>query len=277
MAADEVVARVNGKDITREDMDFARSEVGAQLANFPKPEQERMLVQFLIENELMASAAEEEKLDEADNFDERLAYHRRRALRDAYFDNNITGAISEKVAKQIYDDQTAKMKQEKEIHARHILVGTKEEAEEVKKELEDGADFAELAKEKSKDPSAEGGDLGYFGRGQMVKPFEDAAFKLKKGELSDPVQSQFGWHIIEVTDTRNRQVPKFDDVREAIMGRLLQAKMQETLQNLQGPAEVEIVDPEIKKALEAAAVRGEIPPGTPGLGDAGQEDVESEH
>ncbi|XSG82078.1 MAG: peptidylprolyl isomerase [Methyloligella sp. ZOD6] len=276
-AAEDIVARVNGKDITQQDLDFAASEVGGQLSSFPENERKRMLVQFVIENELMATAAEKEKLDEADNFDERLDYHRRRALRDAYYDEKVEAAISEKVAQTIYEEQAKKMKQEKELRARHILVPTKEEAEEVKKQLEDGADFAELAKEKSRDPSAENGDLGFFGKGQMVKPFEQAVFKLKKGELSDPVQTQFGWHIIEVTDERSRQVPEFDDVKEAIMGKLLQSKVQSSLRELQADAKIEILDEDVKKAMQDAAVRGEVPPGAMGGGNVGAEDVESEH
>ena len=278
MAADDnVVARVNGTDITEQDLEFAAAEVGGQLSSFPDNERRRMLVQFVIENELMSTAAEEEKLDEADSFDERLEYHRRRALRDAYYDEKIEGAISEKVAQTIYEEQAEKMKQEKELRARHILVPTKEEAEEVKKQLQDGADFAELANEKSRDPSAENGDLGFFGKGQMVQPFEQAVFKLKKGKISDPVQTQFGWHIIEVTDERSRQVPKFDDVKEAIMGKLLQSKVQSSLRELQTEAKIEILDEDIKKAMQDAAIRGEVPPGAMGAGDVGDEDVEAEH
>jgi peptidyl-prolyl cis-trans isomerase C len=276
-ADDDVVARVNGKDITEQDLNFAAAEVGGQLSSFPENERRRMLVQFVIENELMATAAEAAKLDEADNFDERLDYHRRRALRDAYYDEKIEGAISEKVAETIYEEQAKKMGQEKELRARHILVPTKEEAEEVKKQLEEGADFAELANEKSRDPSAENGDLGFFGKGQMVKPFEDAVFKLEKGDISDPVETQFGWHIIEVTDERSRQVPEFDDVKEAIMGKLLQSKVQSSLRELQTEAKIEVLDEDIKKAMQDAAIRGEVPPGAMGGEDVGAEDVEAEH
>ena len=109
------------------------------------------------------------------------------------------------------------MKPEEEIHARHILVATEAEAKEIKERLKKGEDFATVAKEKSKDPSAEGGDLGFFGRGQMLKPFEDAAFALKDGEISDPVQTQFGWHIIKVEEKRTRPLPTFDQVKDTII------------------------------------------------------------
>lgn len=276
-AADDVVARINGQDITEQDLEFAAAEVGGQLASFPESERRRMLVQFVIENELMATAAEAAKLDEAPNFEDRLDYHRRRALRDAYYDEKIEGAVSEEVAKNVYQEQAEKMKAEKEIRARHILVPTEEEAKAVKKQLEDGADFAELAKEKSRDPSAEDGDLGFFSEGQMVKPFEEAVFALDKDEISDPVETQFGWHIIQVTDERAREVPKFEDVKEAIMGKLLQSQAQNSLRELQSEAEIEILDDDIKKAMQDAAIRGEVPPGAAGGEDVGAEDVEAEH
>src|SRR6185369_745764 len=127
----------------------------------------------------------------------------------------------------LYDQKVAGMKPEEEIHARHILVSTEAEAKEIKERLEKGEDFATVAKEKSKDPSAEGGDLGFFTRGQMLKPFEDAAFSLDVGKISDPVQTQFGWHIIKVEEKRDQPLPSFDQVKEAIMAQLVQEKAQE--------------------------------------------------
>src|SRR6478609_7220625 len=186
-ADDVVVAKINGVDIKQSDLDFAASEVGAQLANFPPEDRRRMLLQFVIENELMAAAAAKAGLDSGQSFEDRLKYHRRRALRDAYFDKSVRNAVPDEEAKKVYDAKVAGMKPEEEIHARHILVATEAEAKEVKERLKKGEDFATVAKEKSKDPSAEGGDLGFFSRGQMLKPFEDAAFALKEGEISDPV------------------------------------------------------------------------------------------
>ena len=175
-ADDPVVATINGVDIKQSDLDFAATEVGAQLANFPPDDRRRMLLQFVIENELMAEAAVKAGLDSGQSFEDRLKYHRRRALRDAYFDKSVRNAVPEEEAKKIYDAKVAAMKPEEEIHARHILVATEAEAKEIQERLKKGEDFATVAKEKSKDPSAEGGDLGFFGRGQMLKPFEDAAF-----------------------------------------------------------------------------------------------------
>ena len=259
-ADDVVVAKVNGVDIKQSDLDFAASEVGAQLANFPPEDRRRMLLQFVMENELMAEAAVQAALDSGPSFEDRLKYHKRRALRDAYYDKSVRNAIPDEDAKKIYDTKIAGMKPEEEIHARHILVATEAEAKEVKERLMKGEDFATVAKEKSKDPSAEGGDLGFFGRGQMLKPFEDAAFALKVGEISDPVQTQFGWHIIKVEEKRTRPLPTFDQVKDTIISQLTAQKAKDTLKQLHDTAKIEIIDPEIKKSMQDAAVRGESGP-----------------
>jgi len=260
MADDAVVAKINGVDIKQSDLDFAASEVGAQLANFPPADRRRMLLQFVIENELMAEAATQAALESGPTFDDRLKYHRRRALRDAYYDKSVRNAVTEEEAKKVFDEKIAGLKPEEEIHARHILVATEAEAKEVEERLKKGEDFATLAKEKSKDPSAEGGDLGFFSRGQMLKPFEDAAFALKEGEISDPVQTQFGWHIIKVEEKRTRPLPTFDQVKDQIMAQLTAQKAKETIRGLNANAKIEITDPQIKKSMQDAAVRGEAPP-----------------
>ena len=256
-ADDPVVATINGVDIKQSDLDFAATEVGAQLANFPPDDRRRMLLQFVIENELMAEAAVKASLDSGQSFEDRLKYHRRRALRDAYFEKNVRNAVPEEEAKKIYDAKVAAMKPEEEIHARHILVATEDEAKEIAERLKKGEDFATLAKEKSKDANAEGGDLGWFGRGQMLKPFEDAAFALDVGQISEPVQTQFGWHIIKVEEKRDQPLPTFDQVKEAIIAQLVQAKAQEVVTGLRDSAKIEVVDPELKKSMDEAASKGE--------------------
>ncbi|MEZ5827145.1 MAG: peptidylprolyl isomerase [Hyphomicrobiales bacterium] len=259
-AEDEVVARVNGADIKQSDLDFAASEVGPRLGTIRPEDRRRVLLQFVIENELMAGAGDEENLDETDTFPARVKYHTRRALRDAFYDAEITGGVSEDDAKKIYDEKIATMTPEQEVHAKHILVETKEEAEEIAKRLKDGEDFAKLANEKSKDANAEGGDLGFFTRGQMLKPFEDAAFALDVGEISEPVQTQFGWHIIKVEEKRDQKLPTFDEVKEAIMAQLVQQKAQVVVTGLRDKAEIEILDPKLKRSMDDAALRGEAPP-----------------
>ena len=259
-AEDPVVARVDGVDIKQSDLDFAASEVGPRLGNYRPEDRKRVLLQFVIENELMAAAGKKENLDETDTFPARVKYHERRALRDAFFDASIAGAVEDKDAKQIYEEKIATMKTDQEVHARHILVGTEDEAKAVKERLVKGEDFAKVADEMSKDKNAEGGDLGFFGRGQMLKPFEDAAFALDVGEISEPVQTRFGWHIIKVEEKRDQKPPSFDEVKEAIKTQLVAQKAQVVVTGLRDGAEIEIVDPELKRSMDDAAMRGEAPP-----------------
>ncbi len=256
-ADDPIVARVNGNDIKQSDLDFAASEVGPRLANYVPADRRKVLLQYVIENELMAGAGEKDKLNEAPNFSDRVKYHQRRALRDAFFDSSIRNAVAEAEAKKIYDEKLSKIKPEQEVRARHILVETEAEAKDILERLKKGEDFAALAKEKSKDSNAEGGDLGFFTRGQMLKPFEDAAFALDVGKTSEPVQTQFGWHIIRVEEKRDQALPSFDQVKEAIIAQLVQQKAQEIVTGLRDTATIEIVDPELKPAMEG------IPSGAP--------------
>jgi len=260
-ADDPVIARVNGADIKQSDLDFAASEIGPRLGNYTPQDRKKVLLQYVIENELMATAAQTDSLDKADSFSGRVKYHERRALRDAYFDVKIHDAVTEAEAKKIYDEKIGQLKPEQEVHARHILVATEDEAKEVAERLKKGEDFATIAKEKSKDTSAEGGDLGFFGRGQMLKPFEDAAFALDAGQISAPVQTQFGWHIIKVEEKRDQKLPAFDQVKEAIIAQLVQQKAQEVVTGLRDAAKIEVVDPELKKAMDAAAAKGGGAPG----------------
>ena len=258
-ADDAVVARVNGVDIKQSDLDFAASEVGPRLANYSPEDRRKVLLQYVIENELMAEAGQKDGLDKQATFPARVKYHDRRALRDAFFDVSIVGAVSDDNAKKIYDEKIATMKPQQEIHARHILVATEEEAKKVKERLKNGEDFATVAKEVSKDTGAEGGDLGFFTRGQMLKPFEDAAFALDVGQISDPVQTQFGWHIIKVEEKRDQPLPTFDQVKDAIVAQLVQQKAQEVVTGLRDTAKIEVVDPALKKAMDNDAAQSALP------------------
>ncbi len=248
MAQESVVAKVNGRDITEADLRLAEAEIGNDLGTIPADQRRRVLVEYLIENHLFAEAAENEKLGAGPAFDERLKYWQRRALRDAYFDRSIKSSVTEADARKLYDAQISSAKAQEEVRARHILIETEVKAKEVFEKLAHGDDFSKLAKEFSKDPGSkdEGGDLGYFARGQMVPQFEDAAFKLKKGDVSQPVQSQFGWHIIKVEDRRDRGAPAFDTVKDRILASLVHRKAQEMAQNLRDKAKLEFVDPALK-------------------------------
>jgi peptidyl-prolyl cis-trans isomerase C len=246
------VAKVNGEDVTQGELRFAEAEIGTELAGVPAESRRRVLVEYLIEAHLMAQAAEKAQLAATPEFETRLKYYRMRALRDAYFEAKVRDNVGEATARTLYDDRVKAIPVQQEIRARHILVKTEDEAKKIAKEVAGGADFAESAKKYSQDSGGEGGgDLGYFTRGQMVKAFEDAAFALEKGKVSVPVQSDFGWHIIKLEDKRDRQPPSFEEVKDQITASLIQQKLQSTVQEMRDGAKIEILDADVKKAMEA--------------------------
>ncbi|HKZ95512.1 MAG TPA: peptidylprolyl isomerase [Hyphomicrobiaceae bacterium] len=258
-AQDTVMAKVNGKDITEADLALANAEIGRDLGNLPAATKRRVLVEFLIETHLFAGAAEAERLSAGPEFDKRLGYWRQRALRDAFFEKNVQGLISETLAKSIFEDKVKMLPPEEEVQARHILVDTEVKAKELAEKIAGGGDFAQLAKENSQDPGSkdEGGMLGYFGRGQMVPQFERAAFGLKIGELSAPVKSQFGWHLIKLENRRQKPPPTFDEVKDRLIGSMVQSKAQDIAGQLREKAKIEYIDLEVKKLVEEDAKKAE--------------------
>jgi peptidyl-prolyl cis-trans isomerase C len=251
-ADDKIVATVNGHAISEADLALAEAEIGNELGNLPESTRRRVLVEFMIENQLFAEAAEAEKLGSGPDFDKRMAFWRQRALRDAYFEKTVKSSIGVEAARAIYEDKVKQMKPEEEIQARHILVGSEEEAKKLIVRIQAGEDFAQLAKENSGDAGSktQGGMLGYFGRGQMVPQFEEAAFVLQVGQVSKPVQSQFGWHVIKVEDRRQKPPPSFDEVKDRLIGSMVQSRAQSIATELRGKAKIDYVDPEIKKMAE---------------------------
>ncbi len=253
LAQDTALATVNGKPVAAADLKLAETELGPELAQLPEASRRRILLEYVIENQIFADAADGAKLSTGAEYEQRMQYWRRRALRDLYFEKTIRASVSEADAKAFYDEQVKAMKPEEEVKARHILVEDEAKAKELADKLGKGGDFAALAKEFSKDPGSKenGGDLGFFAKGQMVPEFEAAAFALEKGKTSAPVKSNFGWHVIQVEDKRMRQPPPFDGLKERIINSLLQKKAQTVGGELRTAAKIEYIDPEIKKAVEA--------------------------
>ena len=255
LAEDKPVATVDGRAITEADLAFADSEIGQDFGSLPLESKRRYLVEFLIETNLFAAAAENEKLATGPEFDKRVAYMKQRAARQAFFDSKVKGAVSEAAAKGFYDDQVKMMKTEDEVQARHILVGSEDQAKDIADKIAKGGDFAALAKENSVDAGSKenGGMLGFFGKGQMVPQFEQAAFALEKGQVSKPVQSQFGWHIIKVEDKRQKPPPTFDQVKGQILGSLMKSQAQSILGGLRKSAKIEYLDEAMKKQVAEEA------------------------
>jgi peptidyl-prolyl cis-trans isomerase C len=240
---DPVVARVNGVDIHESDVAFAEEEIGGNMPSIP-PEQKRdYLINYLVDVIVLSQTAEKQKLDDRPNVKHRLAFDRNRLLMEMLLQDAGKAALTDATEHQVYDDAVKQVKNEEEVHARHILVPTEEEAKAILAQLKGGADFATLAKEKSKDPgAADGGDLGYFTKDQMVPEFAEVAFRLDKGQLSDPVKTQFGWHIIKVEDKRIKPTPTFEQVKPQIENYVAHRAQAELVENLRKAATVERLD-----------------------------------
>lgn len=237
-----VVARVNGTEIRAADLTMAEEEIGSNLPPMPSDARREYLVTYVTDLVLAAQAAEQRKLADSPDGKRRLAYARNKSLMELLLQTEAKTAVSDEAMKKVYEDATKQIGSEQETRARHILVEKEEEAKQIGDQLRKGADFAALAKEKSKDPgAADGGDLGYFTKDQMVPEFADVAFKLEPGKISDPVKSQFGWHVIKVEDRRTRPVPEFDKVKDQIETFLIRRTQTELITKLRQDAKIEKV------------------------------------
>jgi peptidyl-prolyl cis-trans isomerase C len=241
---DPVIARANGVDIRQSDLAFADEEIGGNVPAQMTPEQKReYLITYITDVIVLAQAAEQQRLSDKPEVQRQVAFERNKVLMEALLRNAGKAALTDDAMHKVYDEAVKKMTNEEEVHARHILVASEDEAKAIVAQLKGGADFAAIAKEKSKDPgAANGGDLGYFTKDQMVPEFAEAAFKLDKGQISDPVHTQFGWHIIKVEDKRTKPTPSFDQVKGQIENFVAHRAQAELVDNLRKTAKIERLD-----------------------------------
>lgn len=249
-ADDPVLAKVNGAEIKKSDVALAEEELGPSLAQMDPSTKDENVLAFLIDMKIVAKAAEDKKVADGEEFKKRLAFARNRLLMDSLLAQEGKAATNDDAMKKVYEEASKQITGEQEVRARHILVETEDEAKAVKAELDKGADFAELAKKKSKDPgSADGGDLGFFTKEQMVPEFSAVAFTLEPGKISDPVKSQFGWHVIKVEEKRSRKAPDFEQVKSQIENYVTRKAQADYVAKLRAEAKVERLD---KPAADAA-------------------------
>lgn len=246
---DDVIAKVGETEITEADIAFAAQDLGQELQRFPPSQWRGILLDVIVDMELLAQAARDADIDKDPDFQKQLDFLTLRALRNAYIAQKIEGGVSDEDVKAAYDEQFANFEGDEEINARHILVKEKAEADAIVAELQGGADFAELAKEKSTGPSGpNGGDLGFFVRGQMVGPFEEAAFALEPGAFTtEPVQTQFGWHVIKLEEKRKKPKPTLEDVSAGLRQQLTRERYAKVMEDLKADVTVEIIDEGLKK------------------------------
>ncbi|MGJ4912081.1 peptidylprolyl isomerase [Bradyrhizobium oligotrophicum] len=248
--ANPVLAKVNGAEIRKSDVTLAEEELGQSLAQMDPATKDENVLSFLIDMKLVAKAAEDKKVADTEEFKKRLAFTRNRLLMDSLLATEGKAATTPDAMKKVYEEAAKQIGGEQEVHARHILVETEDEAKAVKAELAKGADFAELAKKKSKDPGAsDGGDLGFFTKEQMVPEFANVAFSLEPGKISDPVKTQFGWHVIKVEEKRSRKPPEFDQVKGQIETYVTRKAQADYVGKLREAAKIERLD---KPAADAA-------------------------
>tara|TARA_R110002124_G_scaffold144122_10_gene309016 strand:+ start:294 stop:1211 length:918 start_codon:yes stop_codon:yes gene_type:complete len=253
-----VVATVAGSPITEADLSFAAEDLAQELQQMPPEQRKAFLLRVLIDMKVMAKAGADAGMADTPLFKQRLQYLEDRSLRRAYFAEKIATGVTEEALRAQYDKLVADFKPTEEIRASHILVPTEEEAKAIKAQLDGGADFATLAKEKSIDPgAANGGDLGFFSKGMMVAPFEEAAYGLTEiGQVSEPVQSQFGWHVIRLEEKRESSPPAFEKVAPQLQQQLLMTTFDDTVAKLMEGVAIDIPDATLAAAVAAQSETG---------------------
>ncbi len=241
-AEDKIVATVNGHSIPESQVEIAAQQSQIDFKKIT-PEQKKLLIEALVNRQLILDKAIEAGFDKDPGIVARV-----RALTESYIAANYLAEIAEKYKSsdaemKAYYDKNIVANAAKEYKARHILVKTEDEAKAIIKNIESGADFSAVAKEKSTDigSGAKGGDLGWFKKQNMVAPFANAVASMKKGQLNKtPIQSQFGWHVIILDDERTATPPAYDDVKKNIDKELIKEKLTQYLDDLNKKAKIEL-------------------------------------
>ena len=242
---ENTLAIVDGQPITVDDMKELMLDM-PQVAELPMETVYPNLLNMLINNKVIMLQAKRYGVDRRSDIRRLLRQAREQIVGQAYLNELLEANVSEEELRALYDQELQDFRREEEVHARHILVKTEKEAKDILVQLKAGADFAELAEDKSLDKNAEGGDLGYFTKGMMVPEFGDAVFDMKKGQLSTPIHTAFGWHIVYVEDKRLADPPTFEEVKDQIKQAVMETKLQSVLANERAKLNVKILKPTLK-------------------------------
>ena len=236
-----IVANVNNEDISLETMIHAMNELPPEIQSQPFMSYYEDLLERVIDIKLFAQEGKKMKLDEEPSVRAAIDFVIEKVLMQAFLSKYVQENIKEENLRASYNNFIADETSREEIKASHILMDTESEAIDVINMLNDGDDFAELAKNKSTGPSGpSGGDLGWFKRGQMVPPFEKAAFSLNKNEITQrPVQTQFGWHVIKIFDKRIPEAPSYESMKSKLIQDLERKLVSKKIQNLRNDALIE--------------------------------------
>ena len=248
-AEDKVIAVIGDREITASDLAGAERDIGARFESIPEDRRRAALLDALIDIIAISVLASSEGFGNDDAFVARMKLLRQRALHNVYVRKTISEKITDEEVKSRFDVETSKVEQ---IKARHILVKTEDEANEIIKMLDDGANFIELAKKKSTGPSGpNGGDLGFFGKGQMVPEFEKAAFALEIGKYTaKAAKTQFGYHIIKLEERRTAPPPEYEALKAKFRQIILREKYGVLIKNAREKLKVKILDEGLKVSKE---------------------------
>jgi peptidyl-prolyl cis-trans isomerase C len=255
-ASDPLIAKVNGVEIHRSDLALAEEDVGQSMPANTEEAKRDYLVNYLTDMILLSKAAEAKKIPDDTDFKRRLSFARNKVLMETLLIGEGKGAVTNEAMQKVYQEAIKQMGEEQEVHARHILfrvpdASDKKASEEAEAKVKTtiarakkGEDFAALAKELTEDPAGkqDGGDLGYFTKDQMVPEFAEVAFKLDKGQLSDPVKTQFGWHVLKVEDKRKKEAPAFDKVKDQLETYVVRKAQVDLVTKLRAEAKIERLD-----------------------------------
>lgn len=239
----KIIAKGEGFVVTEDELALSETDQGIDLSSIPADQRQEILVNLIIDMKAAASLAKAEKLDQSEKFQKRLEYTTLKVLADEYMSTELKKKVTPESLKALYDKLAKEVKPEQEVRASHILVKTEEEIKQVQERLKAGEKFEVVAKEKSIDGSKEaGGDLGFFTKERMVPKFADAAFALEVGKISEPVQTEFGWHIILVQEKRERPLPSFDEVKDQLETYQIRITQQEIVKEIREKTKVERLD-----------------------------------
>ena len=238
---DPVVARVDGEPILLSDLAAAAQDLPEELRGAPPQMLYPLILDQMIAGRAVTAAARRARLDQEPEVRARIRRAEEQELQQAWLSREIASRVTDAAIRARYDRDIANRPAEEEVRARHILVPTESEARAALAEVRGGADFTAVAQRRSSGPGArEGGDLGFFRRGDMVPEFAEAAFALQPGQVSEnPVRSPFGWHVIKVEERRQAAAPRFEEVAQAIRQQLLEAEVQAAVERARGAAQVE--------------------------------------
>lgn len=246
---DPVVATVNGANVYYSELLEAQRAMGEQAQAMPLEMIQSLLINSIADRKLVAAAARLQGVHKTEEFHKRMTSIEEHVLQRQLLTEFAEKQLTDEAIKTSYDQMVKNFTPEMEVNARHILVETEDEAKAIIKELDGGADFAELAKEKSTGPSgANGGDLGYFSAGAMVPEFDKAVFAMEKGEHSkEPVKTQFGFHVIKVEQYRSSEAPKLEEVEEQIKGEIANKAVSGYVATLRQQAKIVLFDKDGKE------------------------------